>query len=243
MGKQVSSFKFVGKFGNAVGFKDRKNVISVRQRPEVVRNPNTPAQQKARCAFLAATSLAAAFKKALAGFGPYAAMHHMSLRNAFVAANHKYVEYSEGLNGGVDAFISQYSKVELSEGTLEGVHFSGARFDEALTIKANFQNVGAISNGVVYLVAWAPEVSELAVAVAEVDDGTMSMNVPSGWNGLTVHVWGYTLGFADEMQKVKYLTWWNGGVEGPGGALTEIKTIEANLRASKTTYIGNGTIA
>lgn len=55
----------------------------------------------------------------------------------------------------------------------------------------------------------------LLSAPANRSDGTLSLTVPAGWNGLTVHVWGFTVGTKKNFNK--------------------------DL-ASITTYIGNGTI-
>lgn len=240
MGKQVSTIKILGKVGDLVGYKDKKNGISARQRPVVVANPNTTDQRKARTAFLVATSMASLFRNAIVGLGPAAKAARITKRNMFVKKNYSLVTTSVSGNDVV-ARLTSFSGLQLSAGEYPGVAFSGARFDEALTIKANFTHATNSDDDVVVMVAYSPDVEEVAYANTTASTGTITLNCPSGWNGLTVHVYGYTLGFADAASRVAYLSWWSGGSVA-SEATAEMAEIESNLRASRTVYIGNGTI-
>ena len=206
----------IGKLGPAVGRRWKNRMVYSSYQGKV-KNPKTPEQQIVRARFAALSNLATEFTTAfMTGMGLAAKNANVSERNLFFRKNWDAVraEAPESVTVG-------YSAMALSWGSLKGVTFSGARFDEALTVKANFTanqtSVKTDASDEVYIFAYAPEVDEgVLSAPANRDDGTLSMSVPSGWNGLTVHVWGFTVG----------------GKKGLNKGL-----------ASMTSYIGNGTIA
>ena len=247
MGKQVSTLKAVGKVGDIVGFTTKKGEIGMRAKSIKPYTSQTKKQIIQRTRFLAVTSLAQRFLPAIAGLTPTAVQQRITKRNAFVKLNMPAVTVLDPASESDIHATTNYADVILSRGMLGGVTFSGARFDDTLTVKVNFaanlEGYMANADDEVILAVYAPEVDEIVLADRVTrNEGTVEIQVPTGWNGLTVHVFGYTMGFKDSADRVTYDSYWDGSYSA-GEARAEIERIESEAIYSNSVYVGNGTIS
>ena len=93
----------------------------------------------------------------------------------------------------------QYGNIKIAEGNLPEVGFGSANFEEPLHVSVNFtpnsDAPGANASDEVRLVVYEP-ISNKTVMSAPVKRsiGTIEMALPSIWSGMTVHVYGFTVG-------------------------------------------------
>lgn len=205
----------IGKLGPAVGRRWKNRMVYSSYQGKV-KNPRTTEQMAVRGRFKTLVDLGKDFVKAYGlGLAGAAKTAGITVNNMFVKKNWNAVSGDSAELINID-----YSSMVLSSGSLEGVTFSNARFDDTLSVKvnyaANLTGYKADADDEVYVFAYAPEVEEGVVGVAVRNDGTVTLTVPSGWVGLSVHVWGFTIGAT--------------------------KGYNLGL-ASDSTYIGNGTIS
>lgn len=113
--------------------------------------------------------------------------------DAFVKLNKDAVH----VEGGVADV--EFGNLQIAKGNLPQVGFKTPKFEEPLSVEANFtpnsDTPGADADDNVYVVVYEPE-SKMAVMAAPVkrSTGTATVKVPSTWSGLTVHVYGFTIG-------------------------------------------------
>jgi hypothetical protein len=92
-----------------------------------------------------------------------------------------------------------YPEIIFTSGKVPNVRFGSPQFDEPLTVTVTFTgNVDqkhADATDKVYIYAYCPDTGEglLSDAVSR-SASTMTLAVPTNWNGMKVHVWGFVIG-------------------------------------------------
>lgn len=91
-----------------------------------------------------------------------------------------------------------YSGMVVSKGKIPNASFAAPSFEETNTISVayvgNSAEVGAKETDQVYIMAYSPELN--AALVSRPNPRTaasVSIDTPLGWNGTTVHVWGFVV--------------------------------------------------
>lgn len=248
MGKQVSTLKMTGSFAGAVGYIDQQGRVQMRSKPEKISDANTKKQQAVRTRFLAITSLAKAFSKTAIGLTMVAKSKKISPRNMFTKLNYGATEATVGAD--TVTATTDFTLLEVSRGDNPEVSFGSPQTDDPLTVKVSFapnsDMPGASEGDLVYLLVYNPGDNRTIIS-DPVKRGsgtsqTASVKVPNGWNGETVHVWGFSQGFATEQARTEYLSYWNRKRDaGAAEALTEMNASDTDF--SNSHYIGNGTIS
>lgn len=246
MGKQVSTLKMTGSFAGAVGYIDQQGRVQMRSKPEKFTDANTKKQQAVRTRFLAITSLAKAFSKTALGLSIVARRNKITWRNMFIKVNYQATESNIG-TGAVTA-ETDYTLLEVARGDNPQVQFGSPNFDDAQTVKCTFSPntdlPGATEDDVVYLLIYNPGDNRTIISDPVrrgSGSGTITVTVPNSWNGETVHVWGFSQGFASEEARTEYFSYWNRTrAAGAAEALTEMNASDTEF--SNSHYIGNGSI-
>lgn len=140
---------------------------------------------KLASAFL--TAIKIGLKNVAKQFGPL-----VSAFDAFVKVNGSAVSVMGG-----EAEID-YGSLKISKGSLEQCGFHNASFETPQTIKVEYSTAIA-GNGdaqdKIYLVAYQPDMNYALMAPASLrTTGSITMDVPASWTGLTVHVYGFVQG-------------------------------------------------
>lgn len=97
----------------------------------------------------------------------------------------------------IDVEVS-YADLVVSKGKLPAVSFAAPSFPETNTISVDFvgnmDQEGADSADQVYILAYSPELNQamLSSPVSR-SERTVIMITPLGWNGSTVHVYGFAI--------------------------------------------------
>ena len=113
--------------------------------------------------------------------------------DAFVKLN----KDSVSVEGGIAEV--DYGDIKIAKGSLPQVGFKPASFEEPLRVSVdwvpNSDTPGADGDDNVYLVVYEPE-SQQAVMGAPVKRSSAAVEVrlPSTWSGMTVHLYGFTIG-------------------------------------------------
>ena len=194
--KSSSLGLFSGKIGNVVTYITRgKNIVRIYT--DTVANPNTNKQQLVRARFAALGKLSSDFLGAIdLGFAYRAKQRRNFPANNFMMANWEAVSASSADDVTVD-----YASMKLAAGPLSEVEFGtpdwGAQ--EHLTIAVPFtDNTGAPrtdANDEVYIFAYVPELGQGVLSTASTrSTASVSITVPTSWNGMTAHLWGFTVG-------------------------------------------------
>ena len=249
MGKQVSTLKMTGSYGDAVGYIDKRGRVQMRTKAQAYHDANTKEQRIVRTKFLAISTLAQACKNVALGLAPQAKSKGISLRNMFVKANYRTIEASTDGQGNLTTDVD-YTLVELSRGTNPLVSFGSPAFDEPLAVTVSFAPnsdlPGASASDLVYIAVYNPGDGRALVSTPVRRDlaaHTITLQVPNSWNGETVHVWGFTQGFMSEAESVKYLSMWNDPSMTAGEAMAMISKAASGTEFSESHYIGNGSIS
>ena len=235
-----------GSFAGAVGYIDQQGRVQMRSKPEKFSDANTKKQQAVRTRFLAITSLAKAFSKTALGLSIVARRNKITWRNMFIKVNYQATDANIG-TGAVTA-ETDFTLVEVARGDNPQVTFGAPDFDTPLTVKATFTPnsdlPGATEDDVVYLLVYNPGDNRTVISDPVrrgSGSGTVSVTVPASWNGETVHVWGFSQGFASEQARTEYMSYWNRQrAAGAAEALTEMNVSDTEF--SDSHYIGNGGI-
>lgn len=248
MGKQVSTLKMTGSYGDAVGYIDKQGRVQMRSKATKFTDANTKDQRKVRTKFLAVSTLAKAFAKTAIGLNPAAKGHKITLRNEFVKTNYPAIEASDSTDGITAS--TDYTSVILAKGDNPNVSFGSPDFTEPLTVVSTFNKnmdmPGAAAEDLVYLVVFNPTDGRAVISTPvtrDVSGSTASVTVPNSWNGETVHVWGFTQGFATAEDRVKYLSAFNDHTLPSGEAQAIINKLASGSEFSNSFYVGNGSIS
>ena len=191
----------VGKVGPVVARLFRGMNVYTAYQP-VVANPKTEGQTIHRMIFKAISVLAHGFGcGARIGFLTFAKGTKLSPRNWFQKTNFGAVTAS-----GTNILNIDFTSMKVARGGLYGAAFDVLDFDTPSVVSVEFSRDNApacqcTANDKVYLYVYAPDLNTgiLSQAVATTAS-TVTVNVPTAWNGLKVHAWGFVRneGQADE---------------------------------------------
>ena len=180
-----------GKIGPVVGRKFREeNVFSAYQKN--VFNPRSEAQMLHRRRFRALSILSHDMAcGAIFGFRTAAKGTNLSPRNLFQKTNWPNVTAASATGITID-----YTGIQVSKGGLSVVNFSQPSFDTPMKVIVAFEEVGApckrTANDRAYAYVFCPDAKQGVLSEAiELGDGEVNVKVPSFWNGMHVHVWGF----------------------------------------------------
>lgn len=182
-----------GKVGPVVARKFRnENVYSAYQGN--VANPRTTKQQTHRFRFAAMSELAHNMAcGAIFGFRTWAKGTKWSPRNVFQKYNWDHITSTGGGTLNID-----YTGLVVAKGGLSNVSFDAPGFDIPSQVAIHFTDNGAACqrtpNDVAYIVVYCPDMKQAIMSQGKkVSEGTdLDVRVPADWNGLKVHVWGFT---------------------------------------------------
>ena len=180
-----------GKIGPVVARKFREENVYSKYQPNVS-NPNTEDQQTHRARFKSLSELSHAFAcGARMGFVAAVKGTNMSPRNMFQKLNFPNVTAS-----GPDSVVIDYTAIQVAKGGLSPVAFQAPQFDTPNTVEIDWEGEGApcqtTANDKVYIVVHCPDAKATVVSqpIARGMDSA-SVSVPSYWNGMKVHVYGF----------------------------------------------------
>lgn len=207
----------IGKLGNAVGRMWKGRAVMAVYQPNIA-DARTEPQLLIRSRFRVINQLSSALLEAIyVGMGYIAKQYRLTEGNVFVKRNWPNVTAVSP-----DEVSISYSALTIASGTLPEAVFGAVDFGttQHLKIEAAMSSTadlpGANENDQVYIVAYCPEYKQavLGTPVPRSND-KVSVNVPSQWDGMEVHVWGFAV-----------------------SALTSKKK-----RCSATAYLGTGEVA
>ena len=180
-----------GKIGPVVGRKFREeNVYSAYQKN--VTNPRSEAQTRHRARFRVLSTLSHDMAcGAIFGFRTAAKGTNLSPRNLFQKTNWPFVTAT-----GAGAVMVDYVGLAVSRGGLSSVLFDIPSFDIPNSVNVDFSEFGApcqrTDNDRVFVYVYCPDARQgILSAETKLDEQHVSMSVPSSWNGMKVHVWGF----------------------------------------------------
>lgn len=254
--KQIGPIQFQGKLGTIVGRTTRKGYMSLGVKATKVTNPQTPKQVIQRVLFAGAQRFANTTPiSVFAGFTRKAKTMRCSIRNVVTSIYGKSTQNGNGgdLPTGNDFFsISgegavgttliqniNYPMFIFSDGSVN-YSIDIPEYDVPSQIKLNLvsqaDNVGT-GNYLHHIVVLCPDAQawiHKTFTPAEATDA--SIRVPDAWNGMKVHVWGYSQ-YPDENHTNVDYSQYN---------LMGSKAVRANIDSqslfSRTTYMGSGNI-
>ena len=192
---------FSGTIGPVIGYQWRGRWC-MRTKPRTVLNPRTEAQQAHRMVFRDMVQLAGQMKEALRqGLHTASLEAQMTECNLFVKLNKEC--FGEG---GVD-----YEGLVVSKGSVAPVDFKEARRDEHGAIHVRFernpQHMRANAYDEVYLFVYCPAHRRgiLSLPVHR-HTKTLSLSLPTEWEGLPVHCYGFVTDYAQRASNSSYIT-------------------------------------
>ena len=194
---------FRNKIGTVVGQRWRAGMYTTRAYVKDVRNPKTQAQQLQRAKFATAGELGSAMLAAIdRGFANVLAKKPTTAVGLFVQLNKAAIHANSP-----DSVTVDYADLILAKGSLTGVIFGAPHFDTPDTVEVSFDaNDGTYKAGgddKVRIAVYCPDAKAMVVSdVAKREDHTISTTVPSSWNGMKVHVWGFVEGNTPDMNNV-----------------------------------------
>lgn len=180
-----------GKIGPVVARKFRNENVYSKYQPNVA-NPKTDDQVVQRARFKALSKLAHAFAcGARMGFIQAAKGSNMSARNLFQKLNFHTISAS-----GMESVSVDFTAIQVAKGGLSSVGFSTPQFDTPNTVEIDWSENGAPCQTTeydnVYIVVHCPDARSTIVGEpVKRNVETASVQVPSYWNGMKVHVYGF----------------------------------------------------
>ena len=193
---------FRNKIGTVVGQRWRAGQYTTRAYVKDVRNPNTPKQQLQRAKFSTLGRLAAEFQVACeTGFRPLLSSKPTTAVAEFVSRNKGAVHANT-----VDSVTIDYADLVIAHGGLTNVRFGTPQFDTPQQVDVSFaDNMGSgiytSLDDLVYLFVYCPDAKcGILSEPVQRSERSVSCDVPAYWNGMKVHVYGFTVG-ADHDKK------------------------------------------
>ena len=179
------------------------------------KNPQTDSQQANRGKFGTLSEFARCLANAIDTAMTY------QLRNSKVFPRAWFMKTNKGIvTPSGSGFVVTYADAKISKGTLPGVIFGSPDFDTPEQVEVSFvsneQLDGTSLDDRVYIAVYNPT-AEAAVLSAPVKRSAQSISVmvPSVWGGNAVHVYGFTMSEATDV----------------------------DVKVSDSMYIGTGTIS
>lgn len=192
MGKQFAGpfANWSGKVGNVVGAQRQGRTILRIYQP-IVSNPKTQGQLAARSKF----SMVTKFCSKISGFlnVSFKNLDGYKTGNPFSAAV-GYISKSQGISGSYPNLEWDYSKVPVSQGSLELPYSPACSADGTTLVLSWADNSGLgdnLSTDKVMICAYNEdkEESKYSVALADRNERNAQFTLPSAWSGDTVSVW------------------------------------------------------
>ena len=186
---------FSGKYGLGVGSK-WKGRATLRT---YVRNNHSSSedQRLIRARFTRLGKLARAFQRCTdLGFEEVADALRMTCGNVFVKNNWFNVTALTPAEVTVN-----YSSLQVADGLLPAASFgavdygTGQHLQVSVTMTGGSDQYGADDNDDVYLFAYCPDLEQGALSqAAKRSADKVQVNVPSSWDGMTVHLYAFAIG-------------------------------------------------
>lgn len=230
-----------GSYGDAVGYIDKQGRVQMRSKAEKFTDANTKKQREVRVRFLAINTLAAGMKNVLMGFSPQAKAKKISLRNTFVKYNYPATEGTV-MTDTAEA-NTDFSMVRIAMGTVGTPSFSTPTATDPLTIKVSVTNAFDdetvdSSNAYVYIVAYNPVANKATFIKESLDNKTITLTVPTSWNGEDVHVYGFVQAFDSAAARKEYDSIFNNPEMQGGKATSDIFLAQSSATYSESKYCG-----
>lgn len=246
MGKQVGTLKMTGSFAGAVGYIDKQGRVQMRSKAEKITDANTKKQRYTRLRFLAVSTLALGMKNVLLGLTPQAKSKRITLRNTFVKYNFPAVDATMTETGG-DA-ETDFGMVRLSMGSIANPSFGTPASTDPLKIDVAISNCDTdpdanMDNSFVYIVAYNPTLNKAVMARDILDPRTISLTVPSSWNGEEVHIYGFVQTFDSANARDEYSSIFNDPTMHGGEASNTIYQLQSSANYSESKYLGTVSIS
>lgn len=189
----------IGKLGPAVGARWKGKMV-YRSYQQFVHDPSTKRQTLVRARFKQLAVMASAFLNALRiGLAKVAKRYQNTEGNNFMRLNWPAVTATSAEQVTVD-----YASLVISTGHLPQVDFGTPDFDTAGKVTVPIGGVviePAKTTDKVYLYVYQPDTGlGLLSEPALRSDSSVSIDVPSVWSGMRVHVYGFAAGAADEYE-------------------------------------------
>lgn len=185
---------FFGKVGTVVG-SFWKGIPVMRAYVRRIRDRKNTPQMLIRARFATLADLSSAFMAATnIGLRNDAAKSRTTESNVFVKKNWEAVHANT-----VDSVTIDYADLVVADGSLTGVRFGTPQFDTPQQVDVSFASNEECAktslDDQVFLFVYCPDAKcgVLSPAVKR-SEHSISADVPAYWNGMKVHVWGFTLG-------------------------------------------------
>lgn len=182
-----------GKVADVVFAKFRSETIARGYQPNV-RNPRTDAQVVNRMRFGEAADLAQGLFKAVnKGFARATSGTNLSPRNLFTREVLKGNTITASLP---DTITVDFSKIKVAQGSLSQPAVASPTFDDPLTVEVRYTpTVETDSDDTYFVVAVYNRDDNKAIVrafkEADIVNHTVTVTVPSMWNGVKVHVYAW----------------------------------------------------
>lgn len=186
---------FYGKVGTVVG-SFWKGIPIMRKWVRTISNPNTDEQKLTRAKFSLLGKLAGVFTPTInIGLKGRADKVKSTQQGEFVKLNYGVVTGSDP-----EALTVGYDEVKLSEGTFTGVDFGAPTFTNPLEVSVPISNAhtgepGTSNDDPVIIAVYCPDMSQAVFSTTgkRSDTPGIVVAVPAAWQGMKVHVYGYTM--------------------------------------------------
>lgn len=255
--KQIGPIQFQGKLGTIVGRSTRKGYMSLGIKAVSVTNPQTPKQVIQRVLFAGAQRFANTTPiSAFAGFTRKAKTMRCSIRNVVTSIYGKSTKYGDvsSLPTGNDFFSItgagavgttqiqniDYTNFIFSDGSVNYA-MDIPTYDNPSQVTLNLRSQADIvgtTNYIHHIIILCPDAKGWIVKTFTPKEETTiaSIRVPDEWNGMKVHVWGYSQYPDENHTNVDYSQY----------DLMGSKAVRANIDSqslfSRTQYMGSGNI-
>ena len=241
---------YLGRVGNTLAKPTQKGYISLQEYDPSKYNPtNTEEQIKVRARFRELARIAHRCPDLVFhGLKDRASAQNMSARNLFIKLNWDNVTVTPASTAAAGQTVTNWPELLFNPYGKQPVRFNPALdFSVPLTITVNFTNDGsyiwpAVSK--VMILAICPDADAAIVSDAvSPSAGTLTLPVPSNWNGLDAKVYGFCMenpefpGQSDEAEDTNYT-----GILTATEWASRFARLASSNAMSLVSYINHGTI-
>lgn len=185
---------FYGKVGTVVG-SFWKGIPLMRKWVRSISNPRTDDQKLVRSKFALLGVMSGAFTPAInIGLKGRADKVKSTQQGEFVKMNWDSVE-----GDNPDSLTVNYDELAISEGNFAGVVFGTPSFTNPLQViipitNGNTDAQGAKVTDPLIIAVYCPDMKQAVVSMVSTRaDSSTTVNVPSEWQGMNVHVYGFVM--------------------------------------------------
>ena len=189
----------IGKIGPVVGRRWKNRNVFSGYNP-FPKDPKSDAQKIVRVRFATINKLAARMACAInLGYGHKADSENTTTRGLFVKDNFQWIQATT-----VDSVSVGYADLVVANGSHPGVQFGAPNFDNPQTVSVGFATneeiPGAALTDKVYLLVYCPDAqcAVIGQTTRGAQNHSVSVTVPAYWNGMKVHLYGFTMCGATE---------------------------------------------